>query len=152
VAARPDTANTIARAVAFDITPAMLASAGAIHRASAIHPAVDTVSADTDAGLNADTARAHADAGSDADTSGTDANARHVAHTGGAPAIVRLPDTALRRAVRVTVNSGFSRRRNQHNAERSGDNQTNHDLAPISKNLCSISRMDVVMPTVLHNE
>jgi hypothetical protein len=116
VAARPDTANTIARAVAFDITPAMLASAGAIHRASAIHPAVDTVSSDTDAvssdadaGLNADTARAHADTGSDTDTSGTDANARHVAHTGGAPAIVRLPDTALRRAVRVAVNSGFSR-------------------------------------------
>jgi hypothetical protein len=87
----------------------MLTSAGAIHRASAIHPAVDTVSSDADAGLNADTARAHANTGSDTDTSGTDANARHVAHTGGAPAIVRLPDTALRRAIRVAVNSGFSR-------------------------------------------
>jgi hypothetical protein len=94
----------------------MLTSAGTIHRASAIHPAVDTVSADTDAissdavaGLNADTARTDADAGNDTDTSGTDTNARHVAHTGGTQTIVRLPDAALRRAVRVAVNSGFSR-------------------------------------------
>ena len=86
----------------------MLTSAGAIHRASAIHLAVDAVSSDANAGLNTDTARAHADTGSDADTRCAGTNARNDAHTACAHAI-RLPDTALRRAVCVTVNSGFSR-------------------------------------------
>jgi hypothetical protein len=86
----------------------MLTSAGAIHRTAAIHLAVDAVSSDTNAGLNADTARAHADTGSDADTGCAGTYARNDAHAACAHAI-RLPDTALRRAVCVAVNSGFSR-------------------------------------------
>jgi hypothetical protein len=86
----------------------MLTSAGAIHRAAAIHLAVDAVSSDTNAGLNSDTARAHADTRSDADTGCAGTNAGNDAHAACAYAI-RLPDTALRRAVCVTVNSGFSR-------------------------------------------
>jgi hypothetical protein len=86
----------------------MLTSAGAIHRTAAIHLAVDAVSSDTNAGFNTDTARTHADTGSDADTRCAGTNARNDAHTACAHAI-RLPDTALRRAVCVTVNSGFSR-------------------------------------------
>ena len=100
--------STIARTIAFDIPPGMSTSTGAIYRAAAIHLAVDAVSSDTNAGLNTDTARAHADTGSDTDTGCTGTNARNDAHTACAHAI-RLPDTALRRAVCVTVNRGFSR-------------------------------------------
>jgi hypothetical protein len=100
--------STIARAIAFDIPRVISTSTGAIHRAAAIHLAVDAVSSDTNAGLNTDTARAHAHTGSDADTGCAGTNAWNDAHTACAHAI-RLPDTALRRAVCVAVNSGFSR-------------------------------------------
>lgn len=77
-----------------------LATTGAIDRTAAIHLALEAVSSDADAGLNADTAGAHANTRSDADT------AR-------APTLSRLPNTTLRRAICITVNSGFCRRRNQ---------------------------------------
>jgi hypothetical protein len=85
----------------------MLASTGAINRASAIHLAVDTVS--SDAGFNADTTRAHADTGSDADSGRTGTDARNDTDTARAPAGSGLPDAALRRSVGVAVNRRFSR-------------------------------------------
>jgi hypothetical protein len=99
--------------------PVALAPTGAIDRAATIHLAVDAVSsdavpADANARLNADTARAHANTGCDADTGCTGTHARNDAHTARAPALSRLPNTALRRAICVTVNGGLSRRRNQH--------------------------------------
>jgi hypothetical protein len=90
-----------------------LATAGAIDRAATIHLAVDAVPAHANAGFNADAARAHADTGSDADTGCARTSARNDAHTARAPALSRLPNTALRRAICVTVNRGLSRRRNQ---------------------------------------
>jgi hypothetical protein len=87
----------------------MLASTGAINRASAIHLAVDTVSSDADAGFNADTTRAHADTGSDADSGRTGTDARNDTDTARAPAGSGLPDAALRRSVGVAVNRRFSR-------------------------------------------
>jgi len=111
----------------------------AIDRAATIHLALGAISADANAGLNADTPRAYASTGSDADTDcagtnarrdtdtgGTGTNARCDADTGGtgtkarcdadtarAPALSPFPNTALRRAICITVNSGFSRRHNQ---------------------------------------
>jgi hypothetical protein len=102
--------KTIARAIVFDIAPAMLTAAGAIHRASTIDISVDVVSSDANAGLKADAPRAHADTGSNADASCTRTHAGndpHAARTG-ADAIP-LPDAALRRAVRVAIDRGFSR-------------------------------------------
>jgi hypothetical protein len=116
-----------------------LATTGAIDRTATIHLAFEAVSSDANAGLNADTPRAHTSTGSDADTDcagtnarrdtgtgGTGTNARCDADTGGtstkarrdadtarAPALSPFPNTALRRAICVTVNSGFSRRHNQ---------------------------------------
>jgi hypothetical protein len=87
----------------------MLTSTGAIHRAAAIHLAVDTVSSNADAGFNANATRAHADTGSDADTRRTGTNTGNDTDTARAPARSRLPDTALRRAVCVAVNRRFSR-------------------------------------------
>ena len=100
--------QTIARAIVFDIAPAMLTAAGAIHRASTIDLSVHAVSSDTNARLNADAPCAHADTGSDADTGRARTNAGKDTHAARADAI-RLPDTALRRAVCITVNRGFSR-------------------------------------------
>ena len=88
--------------------PAILTSAGAIYRASTIDITVDAVSSDANAGLNADAPRAHADTGSNADTGCARTNAGNDTHAARADAI-RLPDTALRRAVRVAINRGFSR-------------------------------------------
>ena len=81
-----------------------LTTTGAIDRAAAIHLAVDAVSSDANAGLNTDAPRAHADTGRDADAGRAGTNTRNDAHA----ACTRLPDTALRRAVRITVNRGFS--------------------------------------------
>jgi hypothetical protein len=87
----------------------MSASTGAIHRAAAIHLAVDTVPSDTDAGFNADTTRANADPGSHADTGRAGTDARNDTHTARAPAGSRLPDAALRRTVGVAINRRVSR-------------------------------------------
>jgi hypothetical protein len=98
-----------------------LATAGAIDRAAPIHLAVDAVSSDANAGLNADTARAHADTirahantGRNADTGGTSTNARSDAYAARTPALSPLPNTALRRAIGITVDPRLSRRCNQH--------------------------------------
>jgi hypothetical protein len=100
--------KTIAKAIAFDIAPAILAAAGPIHRASTIDISVHAVSANANARLNADTPCAHADTGSNADTGRARTNAWIDAHAARADAI-RLPDTALRRAVCVAINRGLSR-------------------------------------------
>ncbi len=90
--------------------PAILTSAGAIYRASTIDITVDAVSSDANAGLNADAPRAHADTGSNADPGRARTNAGNDTHAARAGAdTVALPDTALRRAVRVAINRGFSR-------------------------------------------
>lgn len=104
-----------------------LAPTGAIDRAATIDLAANAVSSDSNAGFNADAPRAHANTAIDADTgrahanTGSDteagcagANAWNDAHTARAPALGRLPNTALRRAICVTVNSGLSRRCNQN--------------------------------------
>ncbi|MGZ5909640.1 MAG: hypothetical protein ACXWLB_07170, partial [Reyranella sp.] len=111
-AARP-VIKTIARAIVFDVLPAILAATGTIDRTSAIHLAVvpsktSAVSSDANAGLNAHTACAHADTGSDADTDRARTNAWIDAHAARADAI-RLPDTALRRAICIAINRGLSR-------------------------------------------
>jgi hypothetical protein len=85
-----------------------LATTGAIDRAAAIHLAFGTVSPDANAGLNTDTACAHANTGRDTDARCAGTNARSDAYTARAPALSRLPDTALRRAICITVNSGLS--------------------------------------------
>lgn len=90
-----------------------LATTGAIDRTAAIHLALEAVSSDADAGLNADTAGAHANTRSDADTGCAGSNAGSDADTARAPTLSRLPNTTLRRAICITVNSGFCRRRNQ---------------------------------------
>jgi hypothetical protein len=90
-----------------------LATTGAIDRAATIHFALEAVSSDANAGLNADTPGAHANTRSDADTGCAGTNAGSDANTARAPALSRLPHTTLRRAVCIAVNSGFSRRRNQ---------------------------------------
>jgi hypothetical protein len=90
-----------------------LTTTGAIDRTAAIHLAVHAVSSDANARLNTDAPRTHANTGSDTDTGSAGANAGNDAHTARAPASIRLPDTALRCAVCVTVNRGFSHRRNQ---------------------------------------
>ncbi len=102
-------ANIIARTIVFAVTPAMSASAGAIHRAAAIYRTVDAVSSDANSGLNADAPRTHADARSNTDTGCTRASARQDSDAARAHAGSRLPDTALRRAVCVAVNRGLSR-------------------------------------------
>jgi len=107
VAARP-AIKTIARAIVFDVTPVILAATGTIYRASTIDISVDAISSDANAGFNADAPRAHADTGSDADAGCARTNAGNDAHAARANAI-RLPDTALRCAVRVAINRGFSR-------------------------------------------
>jgi hypothetical protein len=102
-----------------------LATTGSIDRAATIHFAAKAVSSDANAGLNADAPRAHAgtrsdadtgcagtDAGSDADTGCTGTYARSDPDTAGTPTLGPLPNTALRRAICITVNSGFRRRRN----------------------------------------
>lgn len=104
-----------------------LATTGAIDRAAVIHLAAEAVSSDANAGLNADTPGAHASTTSDADTgcAGTNAwsnadtgcagtNARSDANTARTPALRPLPNTTLRRAICITINSGFRRRRNHH--------------------------------------
>ena len=87
----------------------MLTSAGAIYRAATIYLAVDAVSSDANAGLNADAPRTHADTGSNTDTCCARANARKTPTPRAPDAESWLPDTALRRAVCVAVNRGFSR-------------------------------------------
>ena len=82
----------------------MSASASAIHRAAAIYGAVDPVSS-----INTDAWLTDADTASDADTGCTRTNAGKDAYTTRACARSPLPDAALRRAVRVAVNRGFSR-------------------------------------------
>jgi hypothetical protein len=102
--------KTIANAIVFDIALATLTASGAVYRASAIDLAVDAVSSDANAGLNADAPRAHADTGSNADSGRArtstwiDADAARA----GADAIA-LPNAALRRTVGVAIDSGFSR-------------------------------------------
>jgi hypothetical protein len=82
-----------------------LATAGTIDRTTAIHLAIDALSANANTGLDTHTPRAHADTRSDADTGCAGTNAGDDAHTAHAP----LPDTALRRTVGVTINGGSSR-------------------------------------------
>jgi hypothetical protein len=92
----------------------MLTAAGAIYRAPTIEIAVravssDFVSSDANARFNADAARAHADTGSNADARCARANAWIDADAARAGAdTVALPDAALRRAVCVAINRGFS--------------------------------------------
>ena len=90
-----------------------LATTGAIDRAATIHLSLGAVSSDANAGLNADAPRAHANTRSDADTGCAGTNAGSDADTARAPALSRLPNTTLRRAICITVNPGFRRRRNQ---------------------------------------
>ena len=82
-----------------------LTTTGAIDWAAAICRAVDSVSPDANAWLNADAARTHANTGRDADAGCTGTNSRSDAHT----ARTRLPDAAGWCAIRVTINRGFSR-------------------------------------------
>jgi hypothetical protein len=102
--------KAIARAIVLNVEPAMLTAAGAIDRAPTIDIAVDAVSSHANAGFNANAARTDADTGSNTDTRCARANAWIDADAARAGAdTVALPDAALRRAVCVAINCGFSR-------------------------------------------